>query len=1588
MADYIDNSGDLSKADAATRRLMSRLDQANRNAEQFLQQEKKDASLRKKLTSQLDRDIKEGRLHSEAVRGSGSSEEVNRQKTKTEGANRRIEQQERRTAAAEQARTNRLKENVRLQDAYGRGQQRIADQARRSTFYGGPGGLSRSDPRNLPVPYQRGGPVVPYMRPLSPQTGYGAGAPPYGYQPPGQLPPGRRPLQLPPAGGTGYGIPTAYGVGAQDIAANRPVSAGLSQITAQSAAIEKKYEDRAKAANVMQKAEERSATTLRQSTGIVSGATNAYASSNNVLRRHGALTTEFIAAAGRGAVTIRELGYQVGATAAKFGGWLLGGAGIFAGIGAISAMGRGAIDSASGVNKLERVLSNVDADQATEGLRKLSDQFNLPIETVSEAVYGMGKRFKDLDTALASSESALYAVKVGELDAADATKRFLAVATAFGLEGDELTRVFDQVNQAQNQWGATIPDMTAGLAKASNSFAGAGGEIDSLIAFMTLAQKVTSQTGDVIGTAFLRVPTRLNQPEARAQIQSFGLDPDQDIDDLLVNAAKKAQDLNRSKQVELANALFGPFFGPKIGVPLFRNFAGEGGYNEVLNDPKRGVREDIAKGSGAKELNKLLGSVKERLSAILTSLEQIGSAAETSGMLVPFKVLLFTLQQVLSLTETLLGLFGKIPEPFRSGLTTALQLYGALRLMRRFQFGTSFFPEGSSGQRFFDPQDGGRGVAREGLVQGREFLNEQIHQESRARAIAASEASIAATQAEAQALNMRRLGQAQMLLSQEAADTAENVAKANDRRESAAKRETEGRNRVLALQRQLHQFTAQEELLRRGVPKETLTQIYGTQFPDQLPGQERDPIRQQGTEQILRDSIYREGYFGPPIGLPDDIEKANVGLSGWADKMEEAHKPLRQSGAVGRAVSKASVGGVRLAGYAANAMGAAGRGLGTVSRSIYRSLGPLDLLLGGLIGIAALAEAVQDKATGDFQRKLIGSLDKINTGRFRGPEDYKRTLDTLDEAIARGTDGKLSFAQSLQQSVADSPLGPDGVLGQFYDLIGFEAPKDQEAEAARRAEALKGKVEEARQTYIDLFKLYGGDVGALREDLGKDSAGFEQYRGLLRREKEKRDARQQTSLEIQEAEFDLLAAKGPLYDDAFQSAVGLAKAKAGLRKLKEQGAKGEELKQAGVEIAEAERDYQAQINDRALALLEARTAVRTSRIKGDRPVAEAASELQGARDSFKLLKSQGRFADPAEKLKAEDAINQAEEAYRDAIKERALALADIANREAIAKGPLYAPLFEPRRAVAAAKRVVRTLRRTGGTGREIREALLGISEAERELRLAVNDRALELLQARFDLASVNTDSEDTVGQAQDAVNEAQAVVNLMREQGRDDTELIPALAALGHARNDLADAMEERADAIAAARFELAKARAYGNDLKIAKIEYRAAQDALARADTLEERILAQARVIEARKSLDDAAAQKAIEDVEFSADIGKLSLDAQISEYRKILKSMDLTREMRRDLRRRIYQLKQEVEGESDNYALNVGDIKLPTIYEIRRAIQGGISQAPVVNVNQENTYTAHGSNADEIVSKIRNDQADAARRNRNLMRSAGLDG
>lgn len=1278
------------------------------------------------------------------------------------------------------------------------------------------------------------------------------------------------------------------------------------------------------------------------SAGMTRAAT-AHSVLNAQMERHGALSSEFIQQLARGNVGLRELGSQLVVTAGKFGGWLAAGGAIFALLGTLGAVGGGAIDAATGVNQLRRVIAGVDTDKAQQGFRDLANEFNLPIEQVAAAQYEMGKVFNDQAQSLEAARIVLAGVKVGELDVATSARYLTSITQGFNLEADQMSDVFGQINTAQNEFGLNIQDTTSGMAKAAGTASTLGGSTEAVLAFFTAARRGSGQSGEVIGTAVQRMSNFLNQN--KEDLKQYGIDVENmELDEILEKAFEVAPSLDRQELIKLSQSLGGSFYGPRVFLPALRQ--GE------IREQALGRYEGAGEADWQKELETTLENASEILVRIGTQLGILGSNLASSGFLDLLLLGIQALGDMLQAVNFILEVFNLLPEPLRHALTIAAQLYAVFRLMRRFNMGSTL--PGAAGRAFQNPRNP-INDEREAIAVRRTELSEQLIGASNAVTRAEIAKTIETERVLAEAKKQAGSAGEAARVTRDSISSHEDIVSADQRIRDARLQEA-----VIARERER---TVSRDAELRATPTRA-------RAPWRTPptGRPRDVLAYIDAAQAQSQFRTNLQQYGPALGT---MRTAAAGVRTAATRVAAGFRQLSFRGAVAR-------------------MRGAGSRMMQSARGMVGMLGPLDAVL---IGVGALAGAIAQSR--GQQVELTRALETIQSATSAEDIDsaYQGVVDQIaNENLLDDIAGIVDGNRETQQEIIEE------VDRQRAKIATFRVAVERTGQGRALSEEERGTLAEGTfpEVYQDMAtdirrridkKLLSYREGERMMDALVESAWespfvddpralADELRGSLG------EGAQRTAEQIKQR-AELRAAEGPLYDPVGEARRAADTARQVLRALEREKGEQEAIGDAEVEVAQAERAVVEAQNERAKALLQARGQLAISEINPENAVARSRQEIENARKELSLLRRQGR---PREEiLGALAALNEAEFARDQAIRDRALEVIDIAARMREADAPLYAPLLSEQTALWAARRKLETLRRRGGSRSQVRDAIATVAESERALALAANDRARSLVEASGEIALARIDPERTVAVAQQTLRNARNVHSLVVAQGRDQEEVMRAYVSVLQAESQLRQAIEERAEGIHTAQLDILRARAEasGNEVRIAALAARDALYALRHADTRQETLEARASLIRARTSRREAIFSREVEDIEFQADIGKLTLQQQISAYERLLNTLTLTRDMRRDLRRRIYGLREELEGE-DGFDLAVGNIKLPTIYEIRRAMQGGLNQQSNVQVNNSAVINVNGAGNPASVAQRVSDALGQS--GRAALRSAGL--
>ncbi len=246
-------------------------------------------------------------------------------------------------------------------------------------------------------------------------------------------------------------------------------------------------------------------------------------------------------------------------------------------------------------------------------------------------------------------------------------------------------------------------------------------------------------------------------------------------------------------------------------------------------------------------------------------------------------------------------------------------------------------------------------------------------------------------------------------------------------------------------------------------------------------------------------------------------------------------------------------------------------------------------------------------------------------------------------------------------------------------------------------------------------------------------------------------------------------------------------------------------------------------------------------------------------------------------------------------------------------------------------------------------ALQGIDQANKDIASA----RIELLQAQV--------SRDPVRAAQveiEAANRAIAEASGTAERLRAEAQRVSAQDSLAQAMRDIFKSYTDLLRAIA---------EAAGNSTEVARLGVAEAEEELraARADPntgQAELYDLEAALVRARTSERDTKLQVQRDNIQFALDMEKITTDQAITQLTALLEIANP--EQTRDILRQIKSLREQ----SVEPAFNLGDIKLPTLYEVRRLNQtggdgSGYNDARTINIE----FTANNTaDAESIANQI----------------------
>lgn len=1339
------------------------------------------------------------------------------------------------------------------------------------------------------------------------------------------------------------------------------------------------------------------------------------------MRTNGALTNEFVEEAKRGEVTVRELGAQVSGTIAKFGGWILAGSAVYFAFDALKFLKAGAIDATSGVTEMSRVIHNLDVHSATQEVSELAAHFNLPVGTVTEAAFAMGKAFHSQAGALLATKAALYAIKVGEIDAGTATRYLISIVQGFHLPVQSLGGLFDELLTAQKHYAIDLPTLMAGVGRAAGAFRAAGGDVHTLIALITTLQHVSGQTGTVIGTAIQRSPHFIATPKNQSILEQFGIDPNAKIGEIYSEAITAAQGKSGKVQREIAEGLFGPKYGARVGIFLLQN---KSLFEKVFSQTSAGH----SKGEAENQLQIVLQKTSEQISKLGHTLEQIGLGLASGHLLDSLGVLLTLLNGALTITNSLVHAFDELPEGVQKALAWLIQASLVIRGFSRLNLGETIAGRGTPGPvrgavagLFGHESESATGRrARSAFLTEEDTYQKKLASTRKSQFDAQYRQSIALESSKAKEAELQR---------------ATNTYGVGSPQAAAAEKQAVASRQVVAAGLQNIQNLAIDEATAAGRLAEAQASVVASR---------RSVIGGLNTQAAIAEAERRGVPVPSRFGKGGIESPVFLGGKSATPKLDEYHAAMERAGVVTSAVGQEAVAAGGLTSRAATGISGLGLKLGGLKGAFGSMGGALNGLLGSTgnllfaaFTVGILSELLTNQAE-DAGKKIEAvtaqsGSEKASLQKFRELKAGSREGEGGETFSERLTNFFTEHTSLGPIPIPEFGLGPGKGIGEERQEVEkgeaatHEAIAKEQAKARSKGQPVPFRFVKEITNDIKRIKNSGESRKKINEALDEYEQELHQSRGTgqekalaLVHEEQAAHAKNQDVIK------SLQALKAEQIGEQLGSTIGKVGGTEGVPFDAAQAHRAALIYQAQVEKLSTATDAKAvgellSARQKYFSGVQSAIASELSRsVLLARTPGEKTQAYQTALDRYRsfagsggeevekqeqrvnaLVKQQQELqekvsappsrakaeegGDPAAALKKLDTRlgaekrtlskllegqNEKQRYVKELIQkvkeeeyqtESALRKAEEGAQEALTSDPIKQIEEKLRfvgREISAANRIF---------GRDSTQVLALITEQRQAQQQLLQDR-LSRIQAEGNLASAGI--LEQVPKEKAGLYGKGGLLDQLRfekehRKAFDPKAIIELEAQVKQAQAQLVHDVEAEATQLTDARFGIQEARAnyQGNTAEAARIAVEKAKYDVAHAQTPLEKLTAQATLVQALATKRDAVANARVESIQFEASIAKISTQEEIEQLETLLHTYKLSLTARRHLREQIHSLKSQLANEGKSFDLNVGDFSLPTAYDIRRAVLGGSGGKGGATVNQTNYFHIENHSSDPNV-------------------------
>lgn len=1261
--------------------------------------------------------------------------------------------------------------------------------------------------------------------------------------------------------------------------------------------------------------------------------------------------------------------------------------------------------------------------------QNLSRELGVPLDDIQRSASQLVGVFNDRGSLLDATRTvaSLQIISNGALDATEGFKSLTAVASAFGLEAaEDLEHIADVATALQNTLGTNVEDTLEGVSRLGAVADQFGLSLEQIAALTATASKFTGLSGQTISEQLGRVLSLFNTPKVQELLSSTfegQITPDQfgtanGTGQAITTLIRGFSDLEQAQKNALVATLGGQRQFAILGAIL-------GNSEESL---RALTAAENAQGAAASRINKVMSTLRKEIDQLKASLVTLIAALADAGLFGALEVAAKATGELFSGIASILKAFNDMTENpvlgFVKSLTVAVLLLAAAYKVA--QAGANFFKrgvdEGGAGARTAEAatKAAAAGAATGGGLRNAPITGNIGRTEFEARR--ASDAIRKVGDNVGQIGVSGRLASAGLARAATGIDAMGRAASITSGRLSSVggtMKEIASSGALLdgallgitIVMTSYLNLLSRENELRKSIAEQIKDRQNGAK-----PQNDREKRAEEADQFIAEAQDQTDGFFnkvglgmstivktikvfGSPGGNFQKRKReldALIGNGSTVEQVEEFNKAIDKFMTNAQSKIDAASPSDR-----ADVTGRLARKLISKQDELVALVGDNPLIVAnafaitteliadieqqgadtavGVKGLGNIAAVTQEQL--DNLRNITDSLAGLNSGQLADQ------AGTIAEVISKTDLGKDPAIRALIEQLADPKLsGPARTnvrtrllqaMTQFQLNLAKTGTDAEEIATALSnalnlgAEAAASAQEAQNQRFENLRRRAENQVA-----LGNNDTAVQTFtRAIALNRQNAQGAQRGTDEFAQFVETDKELRKSmaeALYADALKAAKAQASGGA-TEKARTAGERA--VRDIELKIAETANDVPGLL--RRLREAEFRLMFKRAQDASAAALAAVPADADGrVRNAAEKLRAARRLKDPTAQNIRTIRLREAELALavalaaEQAAQEATLLAGEInlMNKSVIAAGKKVAEANGKVRAAAKLPKVKtpKFPNQPSVPQTDLDDLANNIDsdnnaqdKADLEEQIRQAKAAARIAGIRNPLAKLQAELNENLRQQQQA-----------RAKGREGLpDYYRLVAEEKQLRQQIGDMIAEIASA--ERNLAIAIADAAGNTVRSARIRLRDAQRAARRARrqygaASAEALNAQAQVVQAEAAARDAALADRLDSIDFNREFDKISSQQAIKQLQDILKQKNLTKQQRRDILRKIKSIEDEINSSNEGQ-FNIGEILMPTIYEVRRsakAAKAGVNYQETNNTT--NNVTISGADLAKVTALV----------------------